>query len=210
MNKKTKKIIAREFLILFALIVSGLLTFVCIFPYNLYQQKRINEIENIISERKAIADSLNKSVSEKLKNQKWYHKKITDKFNFTKPVKSFWLSVSNHTQNDSVNYHWNNNWTNNLIEYHKTLGFNNAQELESFIKNNSLNKQDSIKLEKTDHIRKEISDFKNRKIKLENKYFDEYDRMELLTGIGIILFGILFLLRYLFYAVKWSIKILKE
>ena len=71
MNKKTKKIIAREFLILFALIVSGLLTFVCIFPYNLYQQKRINEIENIISERKAIADSLNKSVSEKLKNQKW-------------------------------------------------------------------------------------------------------------------------------------------
>ena len=82
--------------------------------------------------------------------------------------------------------------------------------MESFIKNNSLNKQDSIKLEKTDHIRKEISDFKNRKIKLENKYFDEYDRMELLTGIGIILFGILFLLRYLFYAVKWSIKILKE
>ena len=214
MNKKTKKIIAREFLIILIMIALGLLIFVCIFPYNSYQNKQINKIENSISKKEKTTDSLHKSVNAKKKNQEWFFNKVSSEFDITNSeyseLKTLWPILQRIAENDSTEYRWNNKWEQSLIDFHKGIGFKNAQELEKFIETNSLNAKDSIQLEKSTLIRNEILGLKKRKIELENKVFDEYDRMDLLAGIGIILFGILFILRYLFYAVKWSIKTLKE
>lgn len=192
----------------------GLLIFSCIFPYNSYQNKQVNKIENSILEKEKTADRLYKSVNAKRKNQEWFYNKVSSEFDISNSeyseLKTLWPILQRIAENDSTEYRWKNKWEQSLIDFHKGIGFKNAQELEKFIETNSLNTKDSIQLEKFNLIRNEVSTLKKRKIELETKVFDEHDRMNLLAGIGILLFGILFILRYLFYAVKWSIKTLKE
>ncbi|WP_291122944.1 hypothetical protein, partial [Flavobacterium sp. UBA6046] len=59
MNIQTKKIIAREFLILLIVIGLGIIGFLSIYPYNLYRNKQIEDLSNIINRKQKGIDSLN-------------------------------------------------------------------------------------------------------------------------------------------------------
>lgn len=214
MNKKIRKIIAREFLLLLVLIVLGSLIVLSVFPYNAYQRNQVVNLNSEIGLKEKQTNSLHKTVNEKIKNQEWFFVKVSSEFDIANSeyseLKTLWPLLQRIAENDSTAYRWNNKWENSLIEFHKSIGFKNPEELESFIEQNSVYSKDSIDLKKSNEIRIEIKGLNTRKSDLKRKIFTESDKENMAIGIGIILFGILFLSRYLFYAIKWSIKTLKE
>ncbi len=66
MNIQTKKIIAREFLILLIVIGLGIIGFLSIYPYNLYRNKQIEDLSNIINRKQKGIDSLNITIGRNL------------------------------------------------------------------------------------------------------------------------------------------------
>lgn len=58
MNLQTKKILAKEFLILVLTLTLGLLSFLCTFPYNQYKYNQIENFDRTIKKRQKTADSL--------------------------------------------------------------------------------------------------------------------------------------------------------
>lgn len=213
MNQKTKKIIAREFLILLVLIIVTSLIFVGIIPYNLYQENRIEKINNSLIEKEELNDSLNRSVSDKIKNQEWFFGKVSMEFDITNTeygeLKTLWPLLQGMAENDSIEYRWNR-WEKDLIAFHKSIGFTNAKELESFIEKNSISFIDSIQLKKSDSMRMEITDLISQRNQSKSKVLNKNDKIDFVSRMGIILFGILFILRYIIYAAKWSLKTLIE
>jgi RNAse (barnase) inhibitor barstar len=214
MNKKIKKIIAREFLLLLTLILLSALIFVCVFPYNLYQENKIEKTNKKLIEKEKLTDNLHKSVNEKIKNQKWFFEKISSEFDITNTeyseLKTLWPILQKIAENDSTEYRWNNKWEKSLIDFHKSIGFKNGKDLQFFILNNSITSKDSIQINKSNEIQKEITELSKQKIELKNRIFQDSEKEKFIIGISAILFGILFVLRYLFYGVKWSIKQLND
>lgn len=214
MNKKVKKIIAREFLILLALIILTSIIFLCVFPYNSFQKSNIDKIDNSLIEKEKLTENLNKTVNQKIENQEWFFEKLSNEFDIANSenskLKTLWPILQKIAENDSIEHRWNNKWEKSLKDFHKRIGFKNATDLEAFIKRNSISLNDSIQLKKSDKIRKEITELKNRRTEFKGKILNENAKFKLAGGIGVILFGILFLLRYLIYAVNWSVGTLKE
>lgn len=214
MNKKVKKIIAREFLILLASIILTSIIFLCVFPYNSFQKSNIDKIDNSLIEKEKLTENLNKTVNQKIENQEWFFEKLSNEFDIANSenskLKTLWPILQKIAENDSIEHRWNNKWEKSLKDFHKRIGFKNATDLEAFIKRNSISLNDSIQLKKSDKIRKEITELKNRRTEFKGKILNENAKFKLAGGIGVILFGILFLLRYLIYAVNWSVGTLKE
>jgi cell division protein FtsB len=59
MKLKTKKLIAKEFLFLFLVVILGVISFLCVYPYNLYRINQIKETDNILKKVQKSFDSLN-------------------------------------------------------------------------------------------------------------------------------------------------------
>jgi hypothetical protein len=75
MKIHVKKIMAREFLLLISVGVLGLLTFLCIYPYNSYQQHQVYRLSEKIIEKKKLSDSLVYLFNKKTEKQTWLFNK---------------------------------------------------------------------------------------------------------------------------------------
>jgi len=97
-----------------------------------------------------------------------------------------------------------------IFAFNKKIGFSNPEEFQTFIENNRLTKEDSINNDLTKDIIAEINllSIKKNKLESESMSIDEQFEFGLITLI--VTFIILFGLRYLFYAITWSFKTLKE
>lgn len=62
MKLQTKKIIAREFLILLIVIGLGVIGFFCTYPYILFKKNHDKNLMAVIEKKKKVADSLNKLI----------------------------------------------------------------------------------------------------------------------------------------------------
>ena len=136
MNVKFKKIIAREFLILLAMIVLGLIIFGCVFPYNAYQEKQIDGITQLIEEKEFEIDSLHKPIDQKIEKQRWFFEKVSGEFDISNSayseLKTLWPILHRIALNDSTEYRWKNKWEKDLVEFHQKIGFKTPQDLEKF------------------------------------------------------------------------------
>jgi hypothetical protein len=214
MKLTTKKIIAREFLALLLVIVFGLITFLCIYPYNSFIENRINRISNEIKLKSKQVDSLSLNYNYKLEKQNWLFKRWKNNFNISdlkyNTKEKFWNRTDYLEKQDSINYKWKNVWDNNLILFFKNAGFENPDELKAFVKNNRLTEKEILNFGIANKSKSIISNLnKDKENAIKNK-FSSIEQLDfsiysiLLTSIFI------FAIRYLFYGVKWSMKTLKE
>jgi len=214
MNIKSKKILAREFLIFIVMVVFGVIIFACLYFYNSYQENKIDHISELITNKEFKIDSLQNPVNIKIERQDWYYKEITKDFNFTIPqareLKTFWSMVYRIAKNDSINYRWNNQWSDNVIKFHNNIGFNTPKELEEFIIVNTLSENDSLKLKKVIDYKDEIYGLEKQKENRERKIISDWRMKDWTIAIIISLICIFFVFRYLFYAIKWSLRTLKS
>ncbi len=113
MNIKTKKIIAREFLVFLICIGISIVTFLAIYPYNYFMRNKIDSFKKDISEKKILSDSLSKSYMLKYDTQFWFTGEFNKKFNMSNT--KLWESLYEIAKGDSVKYKWENTWDNELI-----------------------------------------------------------------------------------------------
>lgn len=212
MNKKVKRIIAREFLTLLILVVLESLTFVFVSQYNSYQKNKIKKIDKSLVEKEKLTDDINILVHEKIEKELTFKNKLElNGKEFTdEQADHFWKILTDIHKKDSIVYLWDNSWGTDFKIVIQSTGLKDGYELNQFIIKNSLSREDSILLTKLDTIQKETSYLTKQKTDVENKIINNNEKLEILERIGIVLFGILFILRYLIYGVKWSLKTLKE
>jgi hypothetical protein len=210
MNLKTKKTIAREFLYFLISCAIGIITFTATYISNTIKKNQIQNIEAKIFDKKNISDSLSKQFKNKIDNQSWFYVEFNNKVsNHYKSYEKLWKRLENLSLNDSVEYKWNNHWEKSLINFNNEMGFKNPKEFNNFIIKNSLTKNEKYIKDLSTKIELEIMTLYKSKKQIINKIHppeiqSEYGKLAIIISL-IILFG----LRYLYYSVKWSLKILK-
>ena len=213
MNKKTKKIIAREFLFFLTLLIISGLFLIAVFPYNSYKERKVDNYGLKINDLNSEIEKISGKAYKKLKQQNWYHSKISDEFNVNKPpynrIEKLWKQLQNLAIQDSLKLKWSDQWSEKVKNFHQNLGFNNGDEFQSFVLLNSLTQSDSTSLSKSELKRAELLKLEKLRDMNERDIMNENNVMNLLSILITILFIVMFILRYLIYAVKWSLKTLK-
>lgn len=191
-----------------------LLTYIIFFLYNKYYNDQIGRLNILTAEKKELDNSISRTINQKNKKQKWFFESAASRFDLSKSeykdIEALWPILERIATNDSIQYYWNERWDLSLKEFHKSIGFDNWNELNSFIKDNSFNSEDEQILQKSLKLKEEIGILNRRKENIKNQILSDKQKDDIIRKTGISLFAILFLLRYLVYGVRWSIKTLKE
>ncbi|MDB9755927.1 hypothetical protein OAB20_06545 [Winogradskyella sp.] len=212
MKLNRKKIIAREILIVVACALVFGLTFIGTIPYNYVIKSRI---DNLKTTSQSLSDSIRmvqvnfltkidkqKEFLEISKSKGW----LTENENY----KEYWARLYKSVEKDSFKYKWDTFSASFKDELKDEVGFETAFDFENYIKTNSLTPNElelNYIAEKVIDERQTIED----KIQTEKyKLMDVEDRLQF-SLLGLFIAGVFaFPLRYLFYAIKWSIKTLKQ
>lgn len=210
MRLTTKKIIAREFLALLLVLLFGMIIFLCIYPYNAFVENKINGISNEINSKSKEIDRL----SYKYKSKLDYKNLLYENWNNTElekyPKEVFLKRLDNLEKHDSIDYKWKNTWDSSVVLFFKNTGFKNPYELKVFIKNNRLTENENFNFKKANKLKSVISKLNKEKEEAIKNKFSDSEQMNF-TLYSILLISIFtFVIRYLFYGVKWSFKTLKE
>ena len=214
MKLTTKKIIAREFLIMILVLTIGLILFLCTYPYNAYKRNQVENKSIEISEKSKKVDTLSLSFKNKIDQQNWFFEKYSnhwdisgDKINTSEKL---WQRLDFLALNDSIKYKWQNVWDKELLAFNKEIGFTNPDEFKSFIDKNRITKIDSSNYDSSLAINSEIALLTKNKKDYESEILSYNEQTEFGLKALIICFIILFGFRYLFYSLKWSLKTLKQ
>lgn len=214
MNKRIKKIIAREFLVFLALVIIGGIIVLCVFPYNAIKQNKVDKLDLNIVQLENEIDSLGGNAIKKQKKQEWYYSKLSSEFDVEKPpydkLSTFWERLEKHAKQDSLKYKWIDKWSDKVQEFHSELDFKNGNQFQDFVLNNSLTKSDSLDLKKTEKLKSELEKITEDRNETKWDKVSENHHLDIAGGVFIFLFIIMFILRYIYYAIKWSFRTLKN
>lgn len=214
MKKGMKKIIAREFLILLSVAILWSVIYFSVFQYDNYQIKQFNNFTSKIKTENSKKIFDEKQIIIKNENQEWFAIKLFEKFDIFNAkkteIESLWLDYKNIVDSDSLKYLWNNKWDKKLINFYNESGFKSSIDLKLFIQKNLINSKDSMTI---NHIRehsKKINNLTAERGLIENKIYEKYEFINFNYYSILILLLIFFFIRYLFYAIKWSLKVLED
>ena len=213
MKLQTKKIIAKELLFFLVVLGLGLTFFFCTFPYNLFRNNQIGNLDDAILEKTQLADSLSQSFTLKFQKQKWFFDQYANKFENDPKYNTqekVWFRLDDLAKNDSIKFRWEKKWSKELVTFNQEIGFTTPEKMKDYIEVNTINIIDSINYKQslTSNQQKDSLINKKNEIKTKILSFDEQVELGIMTIIIFVI--VLFLIRYLFYAVTWSMKILKE
>ena len=214
MNKKQKKIIAREFLILICCLLIAILAFACTYPYNYFVNSSISKLDSEIKVLENQIDSIQEPFRKKIAEQKrvyseWMNNDRLDK-NAYSDYRAHWARLEYLHRKDSIPFKYKNVWSKVVIDHLQNMGFSTSNELDEFIATNSISEIDKTAQTKSKPLEDKILKLreKYRQKKGDVLYYDD----QLNFSLIVLLFAsiIAFPLRFLIYAIKWSFKTLKD
>jgi hypothetical protein len=213
MNVRWKKIVARECLVFFSLVGIVLLTYIVILVFNHFKSNEVSRLEVETHLKRVAADSVVQNVWQKNETQNEFTKSYVRYFKLSKEEftnSKVWNQFYKVARADSMAYKWENEYKDWAVPFLKKQGFNSPDEFQSFILKNILNTKDindnrlAIKLyAERDSLQSKL-DTARKKIVTTNGL----TRTIWITVA--ISFFVLFVIRYIYYAIKWSIKTLKQ
>ena len=211
MKAKYKKIVGREFLILVGLAAVFGLTFLGLFIYNQINRSRSNEAYQQKMHVQEQLDSISNlpSYSKRAVNQWWLYSKFMEKYNMSEvSIDSLWSIYESLDKQTSIVFHWNqkNNQTSALKPFLQSIGFSSGEEFAKYISDNSIPTE--LVKEKTT-LEKLISRHESDMSNLSKSKISSTHMVEIPLIVVLILAAILYFLRPLFYAIKWSVKAVK-
>lgn len=210
MKLQTKKLIAREFLLMTLAFAVGFISFLFIYPYNYYRASQTDNLDKTIVEKNKITDSLAYQFKSKSQKKDWYFEKFTSKFGSDLyKNEELWNRLSYLAEKDSIKHKWNI-WAKELIDFNKELDFDTPQKFKEFIDAIRINSKDSANYTESLKVNREIGALKERKKEIEIKKLSSKEQLRFGVASTIVLLIILIPARHLFYAVRWSIKVLKQ
>lgn len=209
-----KKIIAREFLVL--VLVSFLcgIGFLLTYPYNAYQKNQVNRFSSAIGLKEELFDSIYHFYKLKYDKQNWFFTQYSNEFGTLdyryNSKEKVWNRLSYLSKNDSIAFKWNRVWDADLIKFHKEIGFQTPQQLDAFIKENSMSLNDSASKNSALKVMNEIDSLRNQQKQFNGKILSYEDQINFSIMVWIVFACLLFGLRFLYYAIRWSIVTLKQ
>lgn len=185
----------------------------CVFPYNALKKNKVHVLDLEIEQLKNTIDSIRGTAIKKQEKKEWYYSKLSSEFDVERPpydqLSTFWGKLEKHAKQDSLKSKWIDKWSLRVQEYHRELGFKNSNEFQDFVLKNSLTKLDSIDLNKTLQQKTELDRITDDRNETKWDVVGENDHLDITGGVFIFLFIVMFILRYLLYAIKWSFRTLK-
>lgn len=217
LSLKNKKIIAKEFLILTLSLFILLISYLSILIYNYTIDKKITKINNVYNHKYTIADSLCYNYKTKSEEQHKFLRTLDSELSNSiskmksKEIVEQWNILYKLAKNDSIEYRWNHKWDKNQIYFINQYGIKTSKEFKEYILKNIVTKEDYRNYNEGKKIKFNIANtlLLEKKNLIRGK-FDIKETISFLSKVLIISFIILFVLRYIYYALKWSIIILKK
>lgn len=209
-STNNKKILAREFVFFIICLVIFILSFLFIFPYNYITQNQSANLVEEIHKKNTYIDSLQDINIKKTETQKYFTNNYIKEFDGvsdSETNKKLWNILERIVKADSVNYNWKNKWEKTLVNFNIKMGYKSPEEFTKFIKSNVINSSDLELIEKN---KKEIKFLKAQQLEKQNNFIEINEQFRLSLFVLLSSFFFLFILRYLVYGTKWSLKVLKE
>jgi hypothetical protein len=215
MKLTTKKIIAREFLAALLVLAIGLTTFLGIYAYNSIKEKKISRLTSEINIASKQVDSLSYSYNKKTDKQNWFFKKWSSTFDLSEDtlyntLEKVWKRIDYLAQQDSISYRWKNIWHKDLVTFHKEIGFQNPEEFKAFIDDNRISEKDKSDFTKSIEKKAIVTELDNQIKETQKSKLSNDEQLDFTTTTILLVCLFIFGFRYLYYGVKWSIRILKE
>ncbi|MCF6404814.1 hypothetical protein L3C95_18085 [Chitinophaga filiformis] len=210
MKLKTKKIIAREFLLLLLCAALAIFTFLGIYPYNFLKKRQIEALTIEITDKKNHADSLLAHVERKASKQFKFTNWYAHTFNVPREHQKIWMHFYKMAQTDSIKQLCEPNSNRDFVAFLNQTGFKSPERFKSFILKNTLTLKDIHAKEASIIANKEADSMAIQRDELTTQILPFKSQL----GISYLVFltGLvaLFLLRYVYYGIKWSILVLKQ
>jgi hypothetical protein len=205
-----KQIIAREFLVLIFTCVLCALTLPITYFLNAYYSNKAEALEELQSKKEALSDSLEKPFNKKLRIQSWFYEKVED-YGFTDlPPSDILLWEDALTNKDSIEIKWHTNpdYKMNVIPFCKSINIKGPKQYYAFIVNNTVTHKDSLDKKRSEAINDTVLGMINEKYKYYASSMSYEQREQFTYNSFFVLIALLFGLRYLYYAIRWSIRTL--
>lgn len=216
MKLSTKKIIAREFILLIIALLSFALGYLSILLFNLFIQYKINGIKDKILLVESKTDSTTNLFNAKLEKQLRFTKTVfAETSNEEVPAdivdelnERAWRTFYDYANTkDSINYMWEHKWKDKLTIAIKNYGIKTTYDFKVFILNNYNSKNDSLHYENLLNRKSILKQQENRN---HEKLISYEDQMNYSLQITFFFMVLIFPIRYIFKAIKWSLFILKS
>lgn len=212
MKQSFKRIIAREFLLLVFSSCILFLIYLSLILFNLNIERKATkfekEIEKEIVERKKIDSAYYK------KCQNWanlYNKVNSlidlENSNYNNPSK-FWKRIEELIKKDSFDYKYQNRPI--LRSAFQAAGLFSKEQVRKFVKENNLSVTDNANIQQFANSDTKLNQLRKELETTNQSYLNDNDKAYNFGVAFLIIFLFVFLIRYLYYAILWSLKTLKE
>lgn len=212
MKLETKKLIAREFLLMLIVIGISVIVFISTFAYNSYKKGKYTTLQNEIILKEKTNQQLSHSFTQKFENHAWLYNVINENFDLSNSgyddPEKLWERFNVLIVKDSLRYKYVHNTK--VKRSFELAGLSNVGSVEKFIKQNTLTSIENSNIKSFVKNRKIINSLKSKTKKIRVSILTNIEitkRSLMLLFIGLV---IIFPLRFLFYSINWSIKILKQ
>lgn len=213
MDLKFKRIIAREFLAFILVVVLSLIVFAYTFLQNEYWHSKCSSIELQIHEKKDSISKLTRTYEMKYRYQRWLFNEMSSYYDLEdlNSVGTFWDYNVSLVAKNSLIPQWDV-WRKDkaAMVFFNRLGFYCGDSLQSFINANTMTDYDLMNKKRSEQIADEIHLLNDKKIEAKNKVFTTDLQISIAINWFLVFAFIIFVLRYLFYGVRWSISILSQ
>jgi hypothetical protein len=210
-----KKIVAREFLVFVAFILLIGISVLILFSYNYIQSRNVDIKQNKISQLSREKDVVIKPYRDKLKKRKWFYDLNRElglldfsSLNQERFEAAILVRFEKLAQKDS------------LIQIEKKINprflslivknFGSINEFNKFLLKNCFTREDTLNIIKYDNLKIQIEKESKLVLKFKENKLNSYDMLYYLKWIAVILAFILFVLRYFYYSIIWSVNVLKN
>lgn len=206
MDINLKKKLAKEFLILATVILSSLLIGATLFAVMRNKTKEVQNLQNRLLSIQNSLDSLDSLNDVKMNRQTWLYSEFEKEYDMRGySVDEFWLVCWKIYKADSIIHKWGNSKSDKPAFFRK-IGFKTGEELNSFIRTNSI---DSVSIQERRLYEVERSEIEEQLNEISQEV-DQKKQLSKFMWISAGLFLIVFPLRYFLLAILWSIRTLKS
>jgi len=212
MKLRTKKIIAREFLVLIICSLVSILYFIGVLIYNYRFDSQRDDLSSKITTFEQKIDSLVRPFKSKVDNQEWFFNESEKRVLQSRHenVDQLWSRLSYLSKIDSIIYKWHNYWNDDVINGLNEMGFKSGKDFDLFITKNSLTQNESKVYETVLIFKEKISELSSKTYSIDKKYFEYEDQIKSSLSVLLIIGIISFPIRYFIYAIQWSYRTLKQ
>ena len=201
-----KKIVAREVLLVFVSILLVFLVYLGSLSYNLIQDinksNLINEIQNLQN-----SDLKRTSLIKRQKREDFFRYLMKLEGYDYNPIedREFWLRLEQLSSNDSIEYKWHNALPLEHIEDLKDYGVLSPEDYSQLIEST---KMEESELTELDVINRRIAELSSKILQIRKLDYVEIKDL-LYCGLIVIILCI-FIIRYTYYVLTWSIRTLRN